>query len=86
MKYFCCECGRPVPQKLHGGNWTVGRCGLHPAAKRYSESFARGWFRRMGDVCGGELAAQIAALRDCRRPYLPPALSELLRGVKGGAS
>ena len=86
MKYFCCECGRRVPQKLKAGKWEVQKCAVHPGAKRYSETFAAGWFRRMHDICTGELAAVVSAMREARKPYLKPHVSDLLAEIgKGGA-
>ena len=37
MKFFCQDCGRPVPQKLIDGVWRPGRCPLHPKALRISQ-------------------------------------------------
>lgn len=85
MSVNCCECGRRVPQILVSGKWQARKCPAHPNGKRYGAGFAAKWFRLMHDVCSGELAAQIASVRECRKPYLPPALSDIMPKRKGSA-
>jgi len=43
----CCECGRRVALRLVDGKWQAEKCGQHPAAKRYSASFAKKKFDAM---------------------------------------
>lgn len=87
MRAFCCQCGRPVRQKLEAGKWVPGRCLLHPNAKRFSENWAQKWFRTMHDLVSGEsLADQIAGLRSVRKPYLPTPFEHILQEIRSAVS
>lgn len=47
MKAFCCQCGRPVAQRLEGGEWKPQRCKIHPDAKRFSLKWAQTQFEKI---------------------------------------
>ena len=91
VRYSCCECGRPVPIRLVRDGETfvpsVGRCPLHPEAKRYGAAFARKWFEAMRAAVGmPSLGEVIGAMREARSPYRWPNAADILLALKGGAS
>lgn len=48
MKFYCCECGRPVPVSEDGK--IVGHCARHINAKRTKKNWAGEWFAEMRRV------------------------------------
>lgn len=88
-RFFCCECGRAVPLRVQvhrtaaGGVVTeksVGRCRLHPDAKRYSSAWAaRQWAAVRAAVVAAAVPAAPAA------PAVPAARLDYWRGI-GAAS
>lgn len=48
MKFYCCECGRPVPVTDDGK--IIGHCSRHPEALRTKKNWAGEWFAEMKRV------------------------------------
>lgn len=84
MKYFCSDCGRPVPlvqkkDSLPGVIvWEAGRCATHPKARRYSDTWARRQLQAVKD-----LISKSPALAS--RPVVAsPSPVKLVQGFGGG--
>lgn len=75
MKYFCAECLRPVSQRCGpDGVWKVGRCSLHPWAKRVSPALRAQRLKAFYEACRAEIEAASPvglAIRDPRITELP---------------